>query len=246
MICRLELESSSALRDTILKTMLVNLSGRAGAFSAADLMQEFFNRLLEAIVDKKGVEYGDQFIRDVISRNLHHFARIKLDLREGIGLSKRSGRHSAPHLNPEIATLLKTYYESELHRRRPGRVYNDIDKDDFQRGVSKLLSGKLKKWIHDTTSSRGLLAMDTIRVVNRIEGDAEESNDVSDDEDSDDDAAGGDEITQSAGYTEVIDGELIMDSFENLTKDVDNWHSYDEQGMFDENIEEYNSDMDIS
>lgn len=56
-LCRPELESSQALRETFLRTTLVNLTGRAGSFTAADLMQEYFNRLLEAIVEKKGVEY---------------------------------------------------------------------------------------------------------------------------------------------------------------------------------------------
>ncbi|RDB30543.1 hypothetical protein Hypma_007322 [Hypsizygus marmoreus] len=87
-ICNLEYESGPALRDAILKSMLVNLTGREGSFSAADFIQEFFNRLLEAIVEKKGVEYGAKFIREVVSRNLHHFARIKLDMRNGVGLEK--------------------------------------------------------------------------------------------------------------------------------------------------------------
>lgn len=42
-MCRLELESSQPLREMILRTTLVNLTGQAGSFSAADLMQEFFN-----------------------------------------------------------------------------------------------------------------------------------------------------------------------------------------------------------
>lgn len=124
-ICRLELESSQELRDAVLKATLVNISGRAGAFTPADVMQEFFNRLLEAIVEKKGVEYGDTFIQDVISRNLHHFARIKTDLREGVELGRRSGRHSVPHINPEIRTLLQVYNDCELHKRQPGRIYKD-------------------------------------------------------------------------------------------------------------------------
>jgi len=64
-VCRLELESSPALREAVLRTTLVNLSGREGSFTAADLMQEYFNQLLEAIVEKKGVEYDDFFIRHV-------------------------------------------------------------------------------------------------------------------------------------------------------------------------------------
>lgn len=117
----------------------MNLSGRDRAFTPADVMQEFFNRLLEEVVDKKGVEYGDTFIRDVISRNLHHFARIKMDLREGVELSKRSGRHSVLHVNSEIRTLLQVYKDCELHYRRPGRVYEDTDKDDF--AYSNLVEG---------------------------------------------------------------------------------------------------------
>lgn len=150
-ICRLELESSPALREAVLRTTLVNLSGREGSFTAADLMQEYFIRLLEAIVEKKGVEYDDFFIRRVISRNLHHFASIKLDLRIGVGLSQRSARHSAPHLNPEVRILMNAYQESELHYCRPCRVYQDIDKDDFQRGLLKPSNGKLKKWVDNTT-----------------------------------------------------------------------------------------------
>ena len=74
-----ELESSRALRETTLNAMLVNLSGKAGSFSAGDIIQEFFNHLLEAIIERKGAEFGDKFIREVVSRNLHHMGRIKKD-----------------------------------------------------------------------------------------------------------------------------------------------------------------------
>jgi hypothetical protein len=150
-ICNLELESGPSLRDAILRSMLVNLSGKEGSFSAADFIQEYFNRLLEAIIEKKGVEYGAHFIQQVIARNLHHFARIKLDLRDGIGLAKRSGKHTAPHLRPEVKRLLDMYHDLELHFQRPGRMYSDRDSDDFQRGLLKLSNGKLQKWVADTT-----------------------------------------------------------------------------------------------
>jgi len=53
-----ELESSEALQMTVLNSMLVNLSGKAGGFSAGDIIQEFFNRLLEAIIERKGADFG--------------------------------------------------------------------------------------------------------------------------------------------------------------------------------------------
>ena len=51
--------------------MLVNMNGHSGSFCALDFMQEYFNRLLEAIVQWKGVDYGAPYIRSVIARNLH-------------------------------------------------------------------------------------------------------------------------------------------------------------------------------
>lgn len=204
----------------MLKSTLVNLSGRDRAFTPADVMQEFFNRLLEEVVDKKGVEYGDTFIRDVISRNLHHFARIKMDLREGVELSKRSGRHSVPHVNPEIRTLLQVYKDCELHYRRPGRVYEDTDKDDFQKGLLKLGGGgKLKKWIFDTTTTRNLTAgmgepAETLMVDTTSGAETETNDDENDDEDF--------EVhPPPPGYQEIIDGRLTFASMDDLVADVD-------------------------
>ena len=70
MIVKLELESSPKLKQAILRLSLINLTGKEGHFSAGDFIQEYFNRLLEAVVQKKGVEYGDHFVRNIWSRNL--------------------------------------------------------------------------------------------------------------------------------------------------------------------------------
>lgn len=203
----------------ILWTTLVNLTGWAGSFSAADLMQEFFNQLLEAIVEKKGTEYGDTFICQVISRNLHHFARIKLDLRVGVGLSQRSGSHSVPHLNPEIQILLETYRTSELHLLRPGRVYTEVDKDHFQAGIDKLTDSKLKKWISETMNTRNLqLSMQS-------------QPQLLDDECPSGDEEGQEEVNlipepEPLVIGEVVDGEFILASVEASALEVDNWISH--------------------
>ncbi|KII83902.1 hypothetical protein PLICRDRAFT_58707, partial [Plicaturopsis crispa FD-325 SS-3] len=155
-ITNLEYECSPELRKALLQISLVNLTGKAGHFSAGDFVQEYFNRLLEAIGEKKGLEYGADFIRNVVSRNLHHMARLKNEWTDGVGLTARSARHADPNANAEIRALLKEYRERELHSRRPGRSIEDTDVDDFQRGLESLRSGKLKKWITRTTRSRGL------------------------------------------------------------------------------------------
>ncbi|KII83161.1 hypothetical protein PLICRDRAFT_82404, partial [Plicaturopsis crispa FD-325 SS-3] len=125
--------------------------GKAGGFSAGDLVQEYFNRLLEAVGEKKGIEYGADFARNVISRNLHHMAHLKKEWLDGVGLSSRSARHSDPHSNAEVRILLKEYQERELHSRRPGRSIEETDVNNFQRGMERLRKGKLQKWITKTT-----------------------------------------------------------------------------------------------
>jgi hypothetical protein len=59
MICNLKLESSPELCEAELCGLLVNLSGKAGAFTNGDTLQEFFNRLLKVVIDCKGAEFGD-------------------------------------------------------------------------------------------------------------------------------------------------------------------------------------------
>ncbi|KXN92775.1 hypothetical protein AN958_03658 [Leucoagaricus sp. SymC.cos] len=130
-VMRLELESSPVLCETLLKLTLVNLTGRAGAFSAADIIQEYFNCLLEAIIEKKGVEYDDHLVHDIISHNLHHSAHIKLNLQMGVGIEQQSRKHSVPGLNAKEKILLQVYHDSELYYHQLGHVYDDKAKNMF-------------------------------------------------------------------------------------------------------------------
>lgn len=157
MITNLELECTPELRRALLQISLVNLTGRDGHWSAGDFIQEYFNRLLEAIVHQKGVEYGDKFIRQVWSRNIHHVARLKISWFDGVGLERRSARHKGAGDQAEMRILLKAYQETELHSFRGGRsLTSEVFVDQFQKGVRNLEDGKLQKWITKTTQSRGL------------------------------------------------------------------------------------------
>ncbi len=144
----LEWESSPELRETLLEISVVNLSGLPGKFKPGDLVQEYFNRILEAIVQHKGREFGERFIREGIARNLHHFQQLKTDFLEGVRLKARSTRHAKPHSKPEIAKLLKEYSQAELHMYRPGRGYDEgkVVRTDFKLGCEAMRDGLLKKW----------------------------------------------------------------------------------------------------
>ncbi|KAF8193655.1 hypothetical protein BJ912DRAFT_1091531 [Pholiota molesta] len=139
MVATLEIESTKELRRGLLQMTLVNLTGRPGHWSAGDFIQEYFNRLLEAVVERKGVEYGDKFIRKTWSRNLHHIARLKLSWFDG------------------MQTLTSLYKSKRLHLFHAARTYDTaVFVDDFQNGAANLANGKLDKWIYKTTRSRDL------------------------------------------------------------------------------------------
>ncbi|KAJ7785593.1 hypothetical protein B0H14DRAFT_3583865 [Mycena olivaceomarginata] len=113
-IMNLELESSPGLREALLMCQLVNLTGLPGHCEEGDYVVEFFNRLLEDITDHKSAQFDDNFIRNVISRNLRHIAELKLAWRASTGMAVKSHVHSAPHTKPELRILLEVFRTEEL------------------------------------------------------------------------------------------------------------------------------------
>ncbi|KAK7021362.1 hypothetical protein VNI00_017413 [Paramarasmius palmivorus] len=168
-ILMLEEDVDEEMKTAILQISLVNLSGQEGGFTFGDLVQEYYNRLLDAVVRHKGVEYGDTFIRRVWSPNIHRVRELKREWFEGFGLKAKSGRHTAANIEADIKTLLHLYRNCQLHSFIPGRKIGEkIDADRFTAGYNiietrKLNSHKRKRRIrhaafHDGLSSKSLQA----------------------------------------------------------------------------------------
>ncbi|KAH9933360.1 uncharacterized protein B0H18DRAFT_983268 [Fomitopsis serialis] len=215
-ITNLELESTPELRHAILSNLVVNLTGQPGSFLPADLMQEYFSRLLDAVAEKEGVDYADQSVHDAISRNLHHFASLLTDQKDGVGLQHRSGKHSA---KPELTVLTGIYREAELHSRRKGREYPGPARevDDFRRGYEKLRDGKLKWWVNDSLFMRSVRVPvdDQVRAAifqdggRTDDGDSEtEASDDDEDDSQDPDEPGA--TLPPLALTFVVDEELVI------------------------------------
>lgn len=208
MITKLEWESSPDLKSALLAVSLVNLTGREGSFSAGDTIQEYFNRILEAVVGRKGVEYGDNFIRNIWSRNLHHVARLKSTWLEGVGLAPRSKKHTKAKALAEMRILMQEYQATELHSFRAGRTFDvDLFVDDFELGLKKLGGGgKLKSWTSKTTRSRGLQTSSTSSQEPFVHPED------SDDEDGSEDDSGDiiENPASSFGVVHVSDGDLVF------------------------------------
>ncbi|KAJ7891465.1 hypothetical protein B0H13DRAFT_1625931 [Mycena leptocephala] len=211
-IINLELESSPGLKEALLLCFLVNIRGLAGHFEEGDYVVEFFNRLLEDIVQHKNAQFDDSFIRNVVSRNLRHIAELKLAWRTSTGMAAKSHVHSDPHTKPEMRTLLKLYRTEELHSRRLGRQIDDRNTDDSAKGLKKLRDGALKKFIDKSRHTRQPRQRPTA-LTTSISGavDADSSDGSSSEESDDDSDTEATAIYATRGSMSVVDGELVMD-----------------------------------
>jgi hypothetical protein len=229
MICEIELESSPALQEAFLLSLLVNPTGEKGGFVPGDIFQEGLNRCIEPIVQRKDAEYGSWHIRHVWARNLKDIQELKSEFRSTVGLSKRSGRHKDPHEKPEFKTLLREYRNAEIHLRRPGRIigaetpigvetqgnktHKNRDVDNMLKGIKSLANGGLKKWTTKTTKSRGLREgrLETSAAINEeanVDGSDSEDDMWEHDSDHDPEVSGG-QLT--FGIAHAKDGELVIE-----------------------------------
>lgn len=150
MMCNLLYESTPELRHALLASLIANPSGRPGKHHACDQLQEYLQRILEAIVQHKGAEFGQKFIRHAIAPNLALLQDLKNVMPMGVGLGERSKRRHKPGTDGEMGILLKLFAHEDVavHEYKEGRTYlgKTVYKTQFQKGREKLDGGLLKKW----------------------------------------------------------------------------------------------------
>ncbi|KAJ7079843.1 hypothetical protein C8R44DRAFT_909020 [Mycena epipterygia] len=221
-IMNLEYECSPDLKMALLRGLIWNLTGLTDHCEEGDFIVEFFNRLLEDIVQHKSAQFDDTFIRNIISRNLRHIALLKLAWRTGMGLDAKSSKHANATERPEVRTLYKLYMDVELHHRRRRRQIDDRDTNDFAAGAKKLRESALQAAITKTLFTRQVQRTDGIPAaasdVVDADLDAEESDSNAStvssqsDSDSDEDAEDDGSINfATRGSTYLVDGELVFD-----------------------------------
>jgi hypothetical protein len=224
-IMNLEYESSPGLKLALLRGLVWNPTGIKGHCEEGDFIVEFFNRLLEDVVQHKSAQFDDTFIRNIISRNLRHIALLKLLWRTGTGLEPKSSKHASATERPEVRTLYKLYKDVELHRRRRRRQIDDLrDTDDFARGVKKLREGALQAAITKTLFERQVQRTDSLPTAPSAvvdadadadgQSDSEEStSDLESESDADSESDDEGRINfATLGSTYMVDGELVLDS----------------------------------
>jgi hypothetical protein len=230
MICDIEYESSPALKEAILLSLVVN----PGGCIPGDIYQEGLNRGIEPIVQGKEAGFGAYHIRHLWSRNMKDIQDLHKTFRTGVGLSKRSGRHKDPHEKPEFKILPRDHKESEHHLRRPGRqfkVAKPADEDELkprdvnnmQKGINALRNDGLSKWITKTTHGRGLRESSSITVVSSsFDGGYRTGLDEDMWEGSDDEDKNGSADSMTFGVMHSKDGELVVEyegEDDNIEKD---------------------------
>ncbi|KAJ7165313.1 hypothetical protein C8R46DRAFT_807903, partial [Mycena filopes] len=199
-IMNLELESSPGLKVALLRRLIWNLTGIDGHCEEGDFIVEYFNRLLEDVVQHKT---------------------------SMVGMKQKASRHCDPHANPKILILLKVYRETELHSRRLGRQIDDQDTDNFVKGVKKKLrDGRLQTALARLAASRQVFHSDEPTPTPTSEPmvvpdddaglDSEEEDTSSDSESASESNEDLDEPTvqnfyATRGSTYILDGELVLD-----------------------------------
>ncbi|KAF9050825.1 hypothetical protein BDZ89DRAFT_593109 [Hymenopellis radicata] len=161
-IINLEFESTPELRAALLSTGVATLSGLPGTHACVDLLQERFQRILEAVVQHKGLEYGARFIREGISRHLGHFQRLKEEFLTGVGLERHGKRRSKPSVDAEGRIMLRDLKSVELHSHTSGRRKDaeDTYRSQFVLGITTSTGG----WLQRTT-----MRMDLLRESNGLD-----------------------------------------------------------------------------
>ncbi|KAJ6463158.1 hypothetical protein C8R47DRAFT_1225275 [Mycena vitilis] len=143
----LEFECSPDLKSVLLNNWLMSLRGEFGNHVEGDLLQEWYNRWLEDMVDRRGGDFDDKFYRQTIAPNVNHFLKIKEDIELAFDLKRRSKAHTSPHLRDELNVLLRMYKEEELHLFRSGRSLGHAAVNRFDRGYQRLEGGKLEEFL---------------------------------------------------------------------------------------------------
>ena len=130
MICDIELESSPALCEAFLTSLLVNLTGEWGGFILGDIYQEGINWGIEPIIQHKDADFGSYHVQHTWAHNIKDIQELKLKFRTGIGLAKHFGCHKDPHEKPKFKILLREFKSAELHLQWPGRTYGTANDDN--------------------------------------------------------------------------------------------------------------------
>ncbi|KAJ7697655.1 hypothetical protein B0H17DRAFT_1130259 [Mycena rosella] len=153
----LQFECSPELKLTLLNNWLFNIRGELGNFIEGDLMQEWNNRWLQLVGNRRGGEFDDKFYRKTIAPNVLHFLKMKEDIESAFELKRRSKAHTSPHLRDETKILLKMYKDDELHCFRSGRSMGHAAVNQFDRGYQRLEEDKLEEYLQRNAEYADLL-----------------------------------------------------------------------------------------
>ena len=152
----------------------------------------------------------------MVTQHKRHIYDLKNDFRTGLGLEKRSGRHKKPHERPEVKILLREYQATELHKRRPGRTFEDgRNVDNFQTGIQALAGGALQKWTKRTTNARIHLFQHKPPAPDVQPENSDCESDWSDEEEEDENHS-----PMTPGDIYCPDGEVLVDMGEDSDEDI--------------------------
>ncbi|KAJ7781696.1 hypothetical protein B0H14DRAFT_3507422 [Mycena olivaceomarginata] len=149
--CILCYEASEGLSDAIFDNLLLRIDAELGKCILDDLLQEHYNKWLQAMSRRHGGEFNDPFFHQTVSPNVEHFLRFKENIETVFNLKHRGKAHTSPHQCPALRLLLTMFKDEEVHTFRVGQSMGHAAVNQFARGVRQLDEGKLRDFIKSTT-----------------------------------------------------------------------------------------------
>ncbi|KAG8695907.1 hypothetical protein FRC08_007495 [Ceratobasidium sp. 394] len=148
--CGFLYEFPPALQDALKDNWLCNLSGLPGCWFPMDLMQEHNIRELKEKSQRHDEDFNGRFFKDIVSRNIRWFTRIKSVVNKSVGLQDRSSVHGSAKKHGTAEQLRAALERNRTHYFVPGRSYGWVAQDDFMAGFTHL-PDKLARFLHRST-----------------------------------------------------------------------------------------------
>lgn len=150
MRCGFHGEWDEQLARLIRSNWVINPWGKADKFLGLD---EFMEELVRALKDQYNAGHSDsqdQYMRTIVAKCIVYFMAIKDDIRQGLGLRRRSGNHVKIDKRPDVQALVKHLLAEKIVENVEGRGRPTLNcpsgmkqcADLMNQGNSRICNGK--------------------------------------------------------------------------------------------------------
>lgn len=141
----MEIEWDERLKSIVRGNWVINPWGRRNKFLGLDEFMEELVRNLKDIYSPGSSDVLESFAREVTSRNIIYFMRVKEEMRLGMGMRRHSGNHVKQDRSGDVLALVDCLLDEQVMKFIEGRgVVSGIKavEDMDERGQERMNDGE--------------------------------------------------------------------------------------------------------